>query len=128
MIEALRKFVNACQDHWDQCLVHFESAYNISVHPATGHPPFVLQFAQDSKAPWDLVLAGGKDQVLQDGDEAGSNMAFDVMQNLHQARDALHLAAQKYRERKAPLLAQHAYQVGDMVLLSTEHVVAVQKT
>ena len=122
LIEALRCFVNARQDNWDQYLVHFEFAYNISVNPATGLSPFVLQFAQDPRAPWDLVLAGGNDQVSRDGDEAGRNMAFEVAQNLRQARDALHLAAQKYRERNAPLLAPHAYKVGDSVLLSTEHV------
>ena len=122
LIEALRCFVNARQNNWDEFLVHFEFAYNISVNPATGFSPFILQFAQEPRAPWDLVLAGGEDRLLRDGGEAGSNFAFDVMQNLRQARDTLHLAAQKYRERNAPLLAPHAYKVGDMVLLSTEHV------
>jgi hypothetical protein len=122
LIEALRCFVNARQNNWDELLVHFEFAYNTSVNPATGFSPFILQFAQEPRAPWDLVLAGGEDRPSRDGGEAGSNFAFDVMQNLRQARDALHLAAQKYRERNAPLLAPHAYKVGDMVLLSTEHV------
>ena len=39
LIEALRCFVNARQDNWDQYLVHFEFAYNISVNPATGLSP-----------------------------------------------------------------------------------------
>ena len=116
LIEATRCFVMARQNDWDEYLDHFEFTCNISVNPATGFSPFILQFAKEPKAPSDLGLAGGEERLSRDGGEAGGNLAFAVMQNLRQARDALHLAAQQYRERNATLLAPHTYKV------SLEHV------
>lgn len=56
LIEALRSFVNARHDNWDTFLVHFEFAYNSTVNASTGLSPFILQFAQAPRAPWDSVL------------------------------------------------------------------------
>jgi transposase InsO family protein len=60
LIEALLSFVNARHDNWDQFLVHFEFAYNSTLNDSTGFSPFILQFVQAPRAPWDSVLEGGE--------------------------------------------------------------------
>jgi hypothetical protein len=126
LIEALRRFVNARHDNWDAFLVHFEFAYNSTVITSTGYSPFILQFAQAPRAPWDSVLEGGgnNDSVdhLSGGDLAFS-LGFETLQNLKQARAHLQEAAQRQRVRNTLLTRPHEYAVGDEVLLSTENIV-----
>lgn len=124
LIEALRSYVNARHDDWDEYLVHIEFAYNSSVNPATGFSPFLLQFAQSPRAPWDAVLEGGNvsEAEFETGNDLALRLGFDIIQNLKSARDTLHAAAQQHRLRNALAHAPHAYSVGDLVLLSTEHV------
>ena len=84
LIEALRSFVNARHDNWDQFLVHFEFAYNSTVNASTGFSPFILQFTQAPRAPWDSVLEGGENDSngpLSGGDLAFS-LGFDTLKNL----------------------------------------------
>jgi len=91
LIEALRSFVNARHDNWDQFLVHFEFAYNSTVNASTGFSPFILQFAQAPRAPWDSVLEGGENNSngpLSGGDLAFS-LGFDTWKNLKQARASI---------------------------------------
>ena len=124
LIEALRSFVNARHDNWDQFLVHFEFAYNSTVNASTGFSPFILQFAQAPRAPWDSVLEGGENDSngpLSGGDLAFS-LGFDTLKNLKQARASLQEAAQRQRVRNALLTRPHEYAVGDEVLLSTENI------
>ena len=90
LIEALRSFVNACHDNWDQFLV-LEFAYNSTVNVSTGFSPFILQFAQAPRAPWDSVLEGGENNSngpLSGGDLAFS-LGFDTWKNLKQARASI---------------------------------------
>ena len=88
LIEALRSFVNARHDNWDQFLVHFEFAYNSTVNASTGFSPFILQFAQAPRALWDSVLEGGEND--SNGPSSGGDLAFslgfDTLKNLKQAR------------------------------------------
>jgi hypothetical protein len=125
LIEALRSFVNARHDNWDQFLVHFEFAYNSTVTASTGFSPFILQFAQAPRAPWDSVLEGGEND--SNGPSSGGDLAFslgfDTLKNLKQARASLQEAAQRQRVRNALLTRPHEYAVGDEVLLSTENIV-----
>jgi hypothetical protein len=114
LIEALRSFVNARHDNWDAFLVHFEFAYNSTVNTSTGYSPFILQFAQAPRAPWDSVLEGGgnNDSVdhLSGGDLAFS-LGFETLQNLKQARAHLQEAAQRQRVRNTLLTRPHEYAV-----------------
>jgi hypothetical protein len=125
LIEALRSFVNARHDNWDEFLVHFEFAYNSTVNDSTVFSPFILQFAQAPRAPWDSVLEGGEND--SNGPSSGGDLAFslgfDTLKNLKQARASLQEAAQRQRMRNALLTRPHAYAVGDEVLLSTENIV-----
>jgi hypothetical protein len=124
LIEALRSFVNACHDNWDQFLV-LEFAYNSTVNVSTGFSPFILQFAQAPRAPWDSVLEGG--ETDSNGPVSGGDLAislgFDTLKNLKQARASLQETAQRQRVRNALLTRPHEYAVGDEVLLSTENIV-----
>jgi transposase InsO family protein len=123
LIEALRSFVDTHHDNWDQFLVHFEFAYNSTVNASTDFSPFILQFAQAPRAPWDSVLGGGENDSngpLSGGDLAFS-LGFDTLTNVKQARASLQEAAQRQRVRNALLTRPHEYAVGDEVLLSTEN-------
>ena len=125
LIEALRSFVNARHDNWDTFLVHFEFAYNSTVNASTGLSPFILQFAQAPRAPWDSVLEGGETDSI--GALSGADLAFalgfETLQNLKRARASLQEAAQRQRVRNALVMRPHQYAVGDEVLLSTENIV-----
>ena len=55
MEEALRSFVGAHQDDWDEHLIMLEFAYNDSVNPSTGYTPFFLNHGRNPTLP---VLTG----------------------------------------------------------------------
>ena len=123
LLESLRCFVNARQDNWSDHLVYFEFAYNNSVNPATGYSPFVLMFAQSPRAPYDALLEGSDSTKQIDSDNhLARDLGFDIMENLQDARDKLHRAAQQFRERHARSCKPHTFAVGDEVLLSSENV------
>ena len=61
--------------------------------------------------------------MSQDFDsEVARSLGMNVLANLRRARDAMHFAAQKLRERNARTSAPHKYKVGDSVLLSTKNI------
>ena len=123
LIEALRSYVTTRHNDWDEHLVHLEFAYNSSVNPATGLTPFDSMYAQQPRAPWDLLRDQGGDVMAQDFDsDVARSLGMNVLANLRKARDAMHAAAQDLRERNARLSNPHEYKVGDPVLLSTQNV------
>ena len=67
--------MSARQDDWDTYLVYIEFAYNNSLNVSTGCSPFVLQFAQSPRAPWDLFNATEPDDIHR-GNLRGSNTVF----------------------------------------------------
>jgi len=121
LLEALRSYVSARQDDWDTYLVYIEFAYNNSVNAATGFSPFVLQFAQSPRAPWDLFNATEPDEMHRGNSNLASSLGLDIITNITAARDALHKAAQDFRLRHAAVCKPHSYKVGDAVLLSTKN-------
>jgi len=123
LVEALRSFVNARHDNWDEFLTHFEFAYNSTINASTGLSPFILQFAQAPRAPWDSVLdKGGGEKSKMSGSDHALAFGFDTLSNLKHARDNLHAAAQRQRVKNALFSPPPAYAVGDEVLLSTENI------
>jgi transposase InsO family protein len=62
-LKVLRSYVSSRQDDWDTYLVYIEFAYNNSVNTSTGFSPFVLQFAQSPRTPWDLFNATEPDEM-----------------------------------------------------------------
>ena len=127
LIEALRAYVNARHDNWSSHLLYFEFTYNNSVNPATGFSPFILQFAQTPRGPIDLIN-GAIDDDAADFDasdpkvDAATSLSLTILNNVTEARDHLHEAARKFRERHAALCKPHHYKEGEQVLLSSKNI------
>jgi hypothetical protein len=100
LIEALRTYVSHRHDNWDECLLYFEFAYNNSVNPSTGMSPFILSYAQSPRAPWqfletyvaldEFVPAETFEAQKGSGAQLASYLGLDVINNVREARDALH--------------------------------------
>ena len=93
----------------------FEFAYNSSKHAATSFEPFVLVYGEVPPAPITLVNAA----KVRSKD--ATDLAMVLVNARVAARDALQEASRRYRELHEKARRGHAYQVGDRVLLSTEH-------
>jgi transposase InsO family protein len=115
----LRGLVNHKQDDWDLYLPAAEFAYNNAVHSSTGVSPFFLNQGFHPRVPAALL-----------GPVTPSNpssLDFDSFVSAQQsalaaARDSL-LAAQVQQAKHADVHRRpHSFQVGDQVLLSTEHI------
>jgi hypothetical protein len=85
----------------DECILFFEFDYNNSVNPSTGHSPFILSYAH-------IQLA--------------SPLGLDTINNVREARDALHGMTNEFRVRNVHLAKPHSYKVGGAILLSTKNV------
>ncbi len=101
--------------------MYIEFAYNNSVNPATGFSPFVLQFAQSPREPWDLFNVTEPDEIRRGNSDLVSSLGLDIITNITAARDALHKTAQDFRLRHTSSRKPHSYKVGDSVLLSTKN-------
>ncbi len=71
--------VSARQDDWDTYLVYIEFAYINSVNVSTGFSPFVLQFAQSSRAPWDLFNSTEPDEMHRGNSDLTSSLGLDII-------------------------------------------------
>ena len=93
----------------------FEFAYNSSAHATTGYAPFELLYGEVPRTPASLEAA------RPPRGPRATEMAEGIMAAQRAAADALAYAGRKYRERHAQARRGHVYKVGDMVLLSTDH-------
>ena len=121
----LRHYVADCQTDWDlQCPI-IEFAMNNSYHFGAQDTPFMLNFARPPITPTDLIT--GQTHVLQQEGHfaetcpAASELKRHLQHRLTQAVKCLnaakqHMTAQANKHRRSV-----AYNVGDMVLLSTQH-------
>ena len=111
-MEALRSFVNARQDNWDELLVIYEFAYNNSINDSTGETPFFLNHGRHPTIP---ALIGHPSQ---------SPAADDFVQHLRtsiiEARDHIMKSRGARADARVQDLTPHTFQVGDKVLLSTQ--------
>ena len=120
LVEALRTFVSDTRGgihpkEWPRRLVMFEFAYNSSAHATTGYAPFELLYGEVPRTPASLEAA------RPPRGPRATEMAEGIMAAQRAAADALAYAGRKYRERHAQARRGHVYKVGDMVLLSTDH-------
>ena len=127
LIEGLRSFVNTRHSDWSDYLLYLEFTYNNSVNPATGYSPFVLQFAQTPRGPIDLI-SGPVDDGADDFDssnlksDAARTLSIEIMNNVTEARDHLHEAARRFRERHARICKPHDFALGEEILLSSKNI------
>ena len=139
LLEALRHYISAHHDNWEELLPYVEFAYNSQPNAATGFSPFRLTLGQDPRSPVAALLEGEVDSLMQDADAAAakstssdshfrygnalaSAMGTRILSELIEARDAMHAANRAFRERHANACKPHQYVVGQQVMLSTENV------
>ena len=114
--EILRCYVSARQDDWVSHLALVEFAINASQHTSTGMSPFMANYGFQPQAPWEVAP---HEPPLRHADAA----AFVAeMAQVHEfCRDALQRAKAKQANvlnaRRRPV----TFNVGDQVLLSTQH-------
>jgi hypothetical protein len=131
LIEVLRTYVSHRQDNWDECILFFEFAYYNSVNPKTGHSPFILSSTQSPRVPWqfldsmlpdDVPMVDDSHPTKLSGTQMASSLGLDIINNVCETLDTLHLMSNEFRVRNTHLAKPHSYKVGDTVLLSTENV------
>jgi hypothetical protein len=115
--EQLRSYVNVHQTDWDQHLSTLELAFNNSKHASTGFTPFALNSGREVKLPIDQAIRSAKASPSHDAAERIRRLTED----LTKAKDNL----RKAQERQSKYADEHrrhvTFGVGDLVLLSTEH-------
>jgi len=115
--EMLRSYVNVNQNDWDEHLSVLEMAYNNSKQISTGFSPFYLNTGQEVQMPLDLAL--GAARACKNPEAAERILA--LRRDLQLAKDSI----RKAQQRQGHYVDQHrrdiVFQVGDRVLLSTEH-------
>jgi len=81
-------FFSHRQDHWDECVLFFEFAYNNSVNPSTGHSPFILSYAQsprvpcqflDTMLPEDVPLVDASQYTKLSVTQLASSLGLDII-------------------------------------------------
>jgi hypothetical protein len=112
-VETLRSFVNARQDDWEDYLPMYEFAYNNTVNPSLGDTPFFLSHGRQATMP--VALA----------QPTRSPAVDDFILHLHNriaaARDHLKQSQAKAADERKKKMRTVEFQVGDLVLLNTEH-------
>jgi hypothetical protein len=115
--EMLRSYVNDKGSDWDRHLVTAELAYNTAVQESTGYSPFRLSYGVDPRLPMDHALVEAKTNDNPTAVELLQRWNSDLEQaryNMQQAQlRQAHYANQHRRE--------HAYKVGDQVMLTTQN-------
>ena len=116
LITALRSYVNAMGDDWDDYLPALELACNSKVQASTGAAPFTLVYGTEARLPIDCMLDGARPATLPAVNERARRMRLALDQARSRAEQAQ--AKQKRqadRHRRLLLLRD-----GDQVLLSTD--------
>jgi hypothetical protein len=115
--EMLRSYINVTQSDWDEHLSVLEMAYNNSKQTSTGFSPFYLNSGQEVQMPLDLSLGAAR---ACNNPEAQDRI-IQLRKDLVLAKDSI----RKAQQRQGHYADQHRrnilFQVGDQVLLSTEH-------
>lgn len=111
----LRSYCGQRDQEWHRQIAIFEFAYNSSKHATTSFEPFYMVYGEVPPAPISLVNAA----KIRSKD--ATDLASVLVNTRVAAGDALQEASRKYRELHEKARRGHAYQVGDRVLLSTEH-------
>ena len=120
----LRSEVNFAQDDWDTHLAVAELAINNARHSSTGHSPFYLNSGREVAMPMDHALAPLSSPPTPAADER--------LASLKVALDRAQGSIKQAQERQARYADPHrravTFNVGDRVLLSTEHLALTGNT
>jgi hypothetical protein len=117
VITALRGYVNAMGNDWDEYLPAIELALNSKPQASTGAAPFTLVYGTDARLPIDCALDGTRPATVP--------AAGDRAQRMRQALDLARSKAELAQARQKRLADRHRrlllLRAGDQVLLSTEN-------
>ena len=112
-VQGLKSFINARQNDWDHKLILFEFAYNGAPNPISGQTPFFLNTGRHPRVP--------AAKNLKISQPAVENYVEFLHNEIGAARDCL-LKSQAYNaDHTAKKFANVKFEVGDLVLLSTEN-------
>ena len=111
----LRAYVNENHNNWDELLDTAEIAYNNSVQASTGFTPHQLVYGAHARTPLSFAVPPRTNvpSAEQFAQQREAQLA-KAMRNLEAAQQKQALYANKHRR-------DIKFQVGDKVLLSTEH-------
>jgi hypothetical protein len=116
LITALRSYVNAAGNDWDEYLPALELSFNSKRQASTGASPFTLVYGTEARLPIDCAL----DEVRPASVPAVSNRA----ERMRLAMDHARSQTERAQARQKRLADRHRrlmeLKEGDMVLLSTE--------
>jgi hypothetical protein len=114
----LRSVVNFEQDDWDDHLPLAELAINNAQQSSTGSTPFFLQHGREAQMPVDHALSSLR--PIPDNPSAQQRIA-NLHAQLALARTAIARAQARQSDAANVHRRQDSFAVGDLVLLSTEH-------
>ena len=114
--EMLRAYISYHQKDWDLWLPMMEFAYNNSVNPSTGFSPFFLNYGHHPLVPSSLLKPPATNVP------AVSEFVAAQASALAQAQDAIVEAQNRQKHYADQKRRPVPFAVGDMVLLSTEHI------
>lgn len=114
---ALRSYVNAMGDDWDEFLPALELAFNSKVQASTGAAPFTLVYGVEPRLPIDCVLDDARPATVP----AAEQRAERMKKALNQARCKAEQAQAKQKQQADRHRRLLQLKEGDQVLLSTEH-------
>ena len=116
--EMMRAVINFQQTDWDEHLAVAELAFNNSVHASTGFTPFYLNCGQEVQMPLDYAIASAANPI-------NNPEAAVRIRRLHADLERARMHIEQAQQRQARYADAHrravTFQVGDSVLLSTEH-------
>lgn len=115
--EALRAYVSRRHTDWDQHLLPLEIAHNNSIHTSTGFTPFYLSSGQQ----FILPISHAVDAANVSTNPTAAERIEQLNKDLEQAKKNIAEAQKKqaaYADRRR---REVKLQVGEQVLLSTEH-------
>jgi hypothetical protein len=115
--EGLRAYVDYSQRDWDTHLLAAEIAFNNSVHASTGFTPFYLNSGQHFRLPMDAAVQAAQ----QNANPTSAQRIEQLARDLQRAKDNLLFAQQRQAKYADRSRRAFTFQVGDRVLLSTEH-------
>ncbi len=119
-IEAmLRSYVSPHQDDWDRCLTAVEFAYNNSLQASTGFTPFQLLYGEHPHTPLSLQTNAPSPTTNV---AAAQDFIERLDKDLRAATSNLERAKQRQAQQANKKRRDHAFKVGDRVILSQDFV------
>ena len=111
--EMIRAFANYDKSNWDENIIHFEVAYNSSVHTSTTFTPYFLNYGQHIRTmPIDTLETPNPSatQMIQSQQE----ITEKAIENIRKSNEAMATYANR---KRTPM----TFQKDDQVLLSTKN-------